>query len=65
MEEKTKTANKFVFALPRAGSSIVMNMANFALLFLYVDAYQLNGLLCGLALMCGKFSIAFFQFFFG
>ena len=60
-----RKANPVLYSLPRLGTSIFIGIADFALLFLYRDAYALPAIFVGFGLAGGKISIAFFQFFFG
>jgi len=61
-EWKEPSLKKFVsFGMPRTSSSIVLTIVDFGILFIYFEGYFLNSLLVGIALMCGKFSIAISQ----
>jgi glycoside/pentoside/hexuronide:cation symporter, GPH family len=60
--EPTSEKTKLIYASPRLGINLFMGTVDFALLFLYNDAYQLSSVLVGVALMLGKLSIAAAQF---
>ena len=62
---KPQSPNMFLYASPRFGLSLFMGIVDFALLFLYKEAYNLNSTLVGIGLMLGKIAIAICQFFFG
>jgi GPH family glycoside/pentoside/hexuronide:cation symporter len=63
ISQKTETPfNRYMyFGMPRISTSIVLTIVDFAVLFIYFEGYQLNPLLVGIALMCGKFAIAISQ----
>ena len=62
---KSKNSKVLLFGVPKLGTSILMGLADFALLALYTIGYQLTPLLAGIALGIGKITIAASQFFFG
>ena len=63
--EKASTKKMLLYASPRLGIEFFMSIVDFALLFLYVDVYELSGSLVGAALAFGKISIGFSQFLIG
>ena len=63
--EETPSKNFIIFAEPRAASSIVLTVIDFAILFIYFEGYKLDSILVGVSLMCGKFAIAISQFSLG
>jgi len=62
---KSKNSKVLLFGVPKLGTSILMGLADFALLALYSIGYQLPPILTTLALGIGKLTIAASQFFFG
>jgi len=62
---KSKNSKVLLFGIPKLGTSILMGMADFALLALYTIGYQLSPFLAGVVLSIGKLTIAASQFFFG
>ncbi|MHA1734378.1 MAG: MFS transporter [Promethearchaeota archaeon] len=64
-QKTSKSPPVLLYALPRLGTSMLIGVIDFALLFLYSSAYELRGIYVGVSLFLGKVSIAFFQFFFG
>jgi GPH family glycoside/pentoside/hexuronide:cation symporter len=58
-------AKMLIYSMPRFGIELVVGMIDFTLLFLYTDAYKLNGLLSGIATLLGKIAIAIAQFVLG
>jgi len=61
----TPFKNFISFAMPRTASSVVLTVVDFAILFIYFEGYNLNPILVGISLMCGKFAIAISQFTMG
>ena len=62
---KSKNSKVLLFGVPKLGTSILIGLADFALLALYTIGYQLTPLLAGIGLGIGKLTIAASQFFFG
>ena len=56
---------KFIYATPRFGSSIILDMTNFVILYVYIIWFGLPGFATGIATMLGKFGIAITSFFMG
>jgi len=65
--ERTQTSfgKRFIFGLPRLGTSIVLGVEGLALFTLYTSAYKVNDFLVGFALAMGYLSIALGQFLLG
>ena len=51
--EKASTKKMLLYASPRLGIEFFMSIVDFALLFLYIDVYELSGSLVGAALALG------------
>ena len=64
-EEKASTGKFLIYGMPRLSASIVLDIVDFGILFLYILVYGLPPLLSGIALAIGKLSIAFSQFSMG
>jgi len=62
---KSKNSKVLLFGVPKLGTSILMGLADFALLALYTIGFQLTPILAGVVLGIGKLTIATSQFFFG
>ena len=64
-EEKASTGKFLIYGMPRLSASIVLDIVDFGILFLYILVYGLPPILSGIALAIGKVSIAFSQFSMG
>ena len=63
--ESSGSGKRFLFGMPRIGSSLVLGIEGFALFSLYVLGYGINELAVGFALAMGYLSIALGQFLLG
>ena len=64
-EEKASTGKFLIYGMPRLSASIVLDIVDFGILFLYILVYGLPPILSGIALAIGKLSIAFSQYSMG
>ena len=64
-EGKASTGKFLIYGMPRLSASIVLDIVDFGILFLYIAVYGLPPILSGIALAIGKLSIATSQFSMG
>jgi len=58
-------SGKLIYAMGRLGSSSLLSLIDLATFWMYLDYFNLGGLLTGITFAIGKLVIAFFGWYFG